>query len=265
VRAEDASEESVGRTLADVAPRAARPFDKEPRSAAEFYERGAYYFSSRNYDGAARDYRRALELQPDFAEAHNRLGRVLMMQGKFADAASEFRKAVEQKGGTYAAAQYNLGFALQKTNNLDDAVRAYEGAIESSGGRNPDAYFQMGIAQLNRNRNAEAATSLRTAIEQNAGRDPDAQHALGVALARQKDYEGAEAAFRAAIEGRGGDFADAHYNLGVLYQETKRTADAIREFESYLQQSPPGGDNRRRVENSLRDLRRALALEGRSP
>ncbi|HEX5707677.1 MAG TPA: serine/threonine-protein kinase, partial [Pyrinomonadaceae bacterium] len=129
-RTADAAEESVGRTLtpADVAPRAARAADREPRSAAEFYERGAYYFSSRNYEGAARDYRRALELQPDFPEAHNRLGRVLMMQSRFSDAASEFRRAVEQKGGSYAAAQYNLGFALQTMRDLDDAVRAYEGA-----------------------------------------------------------------------------------------------------------------------------------------
>ena len=77
---------------------------------------------------------------------------------------------------------------------------------------------------------------------------------------QQNDYAGAEAAFREAIEQRGGDFAFAHYNLGLLYQKTGRTEDAIKEFETYLQQAP-GDENRYRAENTLRDLRRQAARE----
>ena len=73
---------------------------------------------------------------------------------------------------------------------------------------------------------------------------------------------GAEAAFREAINQRGGDFAFAHYNLGLLYQQTGRTAEAITEFETYLQQAPRD-ENRFRAENTLRDLRRKAAREGK--
>jgi tetratricopeptide (TPR) repeat protein len=255
-------EESVGRTLssADITPRAAPAANAEPRSAAEFYERGAYYFSSRNYDAAIRDYRRAIELQPDFANAHNRLGRALMMKGQLGQAADEFREAVRKKNGDYPSASYNLGFALQLQGNADEAVKAYSEAIERRGGNYPDAYFQIGIIQLRRGRDAEAADAMRRAIEQNKGRDPDAQSALGVALAKQRDYAGAETALRAAIEQRGGDFADAHFNLGLVYDKMGRIPDAIREFESYLRQQP-AGENRRLAENSIRDLRRRAARE----
>jgi serine/threonine-protein kinase len=255
-------EDAVGRTLssADAVPRA-RPVTTEPRSAAEFYERGAYYFSSRDFDGAARDYRRALELQPVFPEAHNRLGRVLLMQGRLGDATEAFRKAVSQKGGNYPAAQYNLGFALQARGELDEAIEAYNGAVASRGGKYPDAFFQMGLAHLNRRRYAEAADTLRKAVEQNGGRDPEAQSALGIALSLTEDFAGSEAAFRAAIDGRGGDYADARFNLAMLYAQTGRTEEAVGELETYLMQEG-NAQKRRRGEDALRELRRKLRREG---
>ncbi len=258
-------EEAIGRNLSatEQMPRAHQPTG-EPRAAGEFYERGTYYFSSRNFDGAISDYRRALELQPNFPYAHNRLGRTLMMKGRFGDAAAEFREAIKQRGGSFAAAQYNLGYALQLQNDNVAALEAYSAAIDSRDGKYPDAFFQIGIIHLKLRRDPEAAAALRQAIEQNDGRDADSQHALGVALARQKDYAGAETALRAAIDERGGDFADAHYNLGLLYQQTQRPVEAVREFETYLRQQPDG-QNRRLVENSLRDLRRAVEQNSPQP
>lgn len=254
-------EEAFGRTLS--APEDAervRPIPEEPRTAGEFYERGAYYFSSRDFDRAERDYRRAIELQPVFPEAHNRLGRALMMQGSFRSAAREFREAIEESGGNYPAAQYNLGFALQQQGRYDEAISAYTDAIRSKGGEYPDAYFQIGRSHIARNRFAEAAEAFRRTIAQNNGRDPEAQDFLGVTLALQNDYAGAEAAFRAALEGRGGEYPEARFHLGTLYSETKRTAQAIREFEAYVQQEKDE-KLRRRGDRILRELRRRLERE----
>ncbi|MCA1622042.1 MAG: tetratricopeptide repeat protein [Acidobacteria bacterium] len=216
----------------------------------------------RSYDAAVRDLRRAVELQPEFPEAHNRLGRALMHKGQFRAAAEEFRTAVGQRGGSYPVAQYNLGYVLQQQRENEEALAAYRAAAESSGGNYPDAYYQMGSILLDTpTRAAEAADAFRKAIEQNGGRDPEAYYRLGFALVQQKDFDGAEGALREAISQRGGDFAFAHYNLGLLYQQTGRTQEAIREFETYLQQAP-GDENRHRAENTLRDLRRRAAREG---
>ncbi|HYH87300.1 MAG TPA: serine/threonine-protein kinase [Pyrinomonadaceae bacterium] len=261
----DESEDALGRTLsaAGAAPRGAMV--QQPRNAAEFYENGTYFLSIRSYDAAIRDLRRAVELQPDFPSAHNRLGRALMFKGQFPAAVEEFRKAVEQRGGNFPTAQYNLGFALQQLGNNEKAVAAYRDAIKSRSGDYPDAYYQIGSILLNTPDGAkDAADAFGKAIEQNKGRDPDSLHSLGVALVRQKNYTGAEAAFREAVNQRGGDFAYAHYNLGLLYQQTERPAEAIKEFETYLQQAPrnESRDNRARVENTLRDLRRQIKREG---
>jgi tetratricopeptide (TPR) repeat protein len=255
------SEDAVGRdlTASEQAPRG-RSF-AQPRSAAEFYQNGGYYISVRSYEAAIRDLRRAVELQPQFPEAHNRLGRALLLRGQYGEAAEAFRTAVRQRGGDYPTAQYNVGFALQSQGKADEAISAYNEAIERRGGKYPDAHYQIGSLLLGiPGRSGEAVAPLRKAIEQNNGRDPEAHFKLGVALAQQKDYLNAEAALRRAVEQRGGDFAYAHYNLALLYEETGRTADAIREFETFLQQAPRD-ENRRRVENSLRDLRRRAERE----
>jgi serine/threonine-protein kinase len=261
-RAGEEGDETLGRTLSqsDSAPRGS--LVQQPQTAAEFYENGTYFLSIRSYDAAVRDLRRAVELQPDFPSAHNRLGRALLFKGQFAAAADEFRKAVEQSGGNYPTAQYNLGFALQQQGEKDGAAEAYTAAIKSSDGKYSDALYQIGVIRYEQGRWAESADAFQKTIDQNGGRDPEAFYRLGVARAQQKDYAGAESAFRTAVEQRGGDFAFAHYNLGLLYEQTDRIEDAIREFETYIQQAPRD-ENRYRAENTLRDLRRRAARAGK--
>jgi tetratricopeptide (TPR) repeat protein len=265
----DEADDAVGRMLtpSDQAPRG-RSFS-QPRTAAEFYDNGAYYISIHSYDAAIRDLRRAIELQPTYAQAHNRLGRALLLKRQYGEAGESFRTAVEQRGGNYPMAQYNLGFALQLQGKTDEAVSAYNEAIKSRGGKYADAYYQIGSLLLGiPGRSGEAVEPLRKAIEQNDGRDPEAYFKLGAALAQQKDYPNAEAALREAISQRGGDFAFAHYNLGLLYESTGRVPEAIQEFEAFLLQAPrddENRENRRRVENTLRDLRRRAAREAKQP
>jgi serine/threonine-protein kinase len=262
------AEESVGRTLTGAAENPAggsapqgRAVER-PQTAVEFYESATHHFSVRNYDAAVRDFRRAVELQPDFPSARNRLGRALLLKGQFAAAAEEFRVAAEQRGGDFPAALYNLGFALQQQGRTDQAVEAYRAAIERSGGSYPDAYYQIGEVYFSQPRRlGDAAAAYRLAVEQNGGRDPEALFKLGVVLARSEDLAGAEAAFRQAIEQRGGDFASAHFNLGLVYENMGRLPEAVAEYESYLRLAPKD-ENRRVAENSIRGLRRRIEREG---
>jgi serine/threonine-protein kinase len=260
-RAGNESDDTLGRTLssADSSPRGS--LVEQPRTAADFYENGTYFISIRSYDAAVRDLRQAVALQPDFPEAHNRLGVALMRKGQFRDAIAEFQTAVSQREGKYPTAQYNLGFVLQQQRENEKAVEAYRAAIDANGGEYPDAFYQIGSVLLETpGRAAEGAEAFRKAIEQNKGRDPEAHYRLGFALVQQEDFAGAEAAFREAINQRGGDFPYAHYNLGLLYQQTGRLDEAIKEFEAYLEQAPRD-ENRHRAENTLRDLRRRAARE----
>ncbi|HVF45565.1 MAG TPA: serine/threonine-protein kinase [Pyrinomonadaceae bacterium] len=258
----DDADEALGRTLASVDSAPRGTLVAQPRTAAEFYENGTYNFSVRNYDAAVRDFRKAVELQSVYPSAHNRLGRTLMLKGQPSAAAEEFRKAVEQNGGTYPVAQFNLGVALQQMGDTNAAAAAYQDAIKAKGGTYPDAFYQLGVAYSNEGRWPEAADALRKSIEQDGGRDPDAQLRLGYVLVKQEDYAGAERVFRDALERRGGVLPYAHYNLGLLYEQTGRLQEAVAEFETFLQQAPRD-ENRYRVENTLRDLRRRAERESK--
>jgi serine/threonine protein kinase/tetratricopeptide (TPR) repeat protein len=258
-RGGDKSEDGLGRTLSSSDASPSGSLVEQPRTAADFYENGTYFLSIRSYDAAVRDLRQAVALQPEFPEAHNRLGVALMRKGQFHDAIGSFQTALSQRQGKYPTAYYNLGFAFQQQRENRLALKAYREAIDANGGDYPDAFYQIGSILIETPGGAaEAADAFRKAIEQNKGRDPEAQYRLGFALVQQKDYAGAEAAFREAINQRGGDFAFAHYNLGLLYQQTDRIDEAIKEFETYLEQAPRD-ENRNRAENTLRDLRRQAA------
>ena len=54
---------------------------------------GIYFSKSKNYEDAERSYRRALDLDPDMAEAHYDLGLLLFDLGKFQEAKAEAQKA----------------------------------------------------------------------------------------------------------------------------------------------------------------------------
>ena len=73
--------------------------------------------------------RKAIELKPDYAEAHLNLGNILQGLGKFKEAAISTHKAIELKPD-YAEAYLNLGNILKNLGKLEDAKLSYHKAIE---------------------------------------------------------------------------------------------------------------------------------------
>ncbi len=63
-------------------------------------------------DEAIAEFRAAIRLKPDYAEAHINLGIALQDQGKLEEAIAEYRAAIRLKPD-YAEAHYNLGLALK--------------------------------------------------------------------------------------------------------------------------------------------------------
>jgi serine/threonine protein kinase/tetratricopeptide (TPR) repeat protein len=248
----DEADESIGRDPQEGGEARVAP-EGEPQTAADFYDRGTYFFSVKNFDAAEKDFRRAVEMQSNYPQAHNRLGRALLMKRQFGEAAKEFRTAIDQKNGQYPTGYYNLGFALQLQGDASSALNSFYTAINQRGGNYPDAYYQIGSIQLELGRNKEAADALRKAIEQNGGRDPLANLKLGTALAIENDFAGAEQAIRAAIEQKGGDFPEAQKQLALMYEKSDRPKDAAREYRVYLEKHPDAFD-RRMVEQKIKGL-----------
>ena len=91
---------------------------------------------------AEKSYKKAIELKPDFPEAHNNLGNTLFELSKIDEAETSLKKAIELKPD-YAEAHYNLGVTLQNLGRLDEAEKSYKKAIELKPDF-PEAYNNLG-------------------------------------------------------------------------------------------------------------------------
>ena len=73
--------------------------------------------------------RKAIEIKPDYAEAHSNLGNILRDLGKLKEAESSYRKAIKIKPN-FAEAHSNLGIMLSNLGNLEEAELSHRTAIE---------------------------------------------------------------------------------------------------------------------------------------
>ncbi|HND56334.1 MAG TPA: tetratricopeptide repeat-containing glycosyltransferase family protein, partial [Pirellulaceae bacterium] len=80
-------------------------------------------------EGAAASYNRALQLDPNYAEAHNNLGVVRRAQGDTASAIECYRRAIAA-APRHAEARNNLANALQAVGRFDEALTHYDQAIQ---------------------------------------------------------------------------------------------------------------------------------------
>jgi len=92
-------------------------------------------------DQARRVYERLLRIDPDHADAHVNLGRLLHKDGGPAHAADHYRRALEIDP-QHEIAAFNLGVALEDLGRFREAIEAYQRALELDP-QNADAHFNL--------------------------------------------------------------------------------------------------------------------------
>ncbi|HKX26588.1 MAG TPA: TonB family protein [Blastocatellia bacterium] len=143
--------------------------DKKDPEAHDLYKKGKGLELDRQWKEAVEVYRRAVQLQPNFASAYNHLGWCYAALGKF-DQALE----AHQQGLLYAGvklfnyevkptqAHYAIGSDLYNLGRYDEALAAYERALKFDS-KNKDALYELGrtrIAQGNREEATKIAERL---------------------------------------------------------------------------------------------------------
>ncbi|MEA2238347.1 MAG: eukaryotic-like serine/threonine-protein kinase [Thermoanaerobaculia bacterium] len=223
---------------------------------AEAHTSRAYYLMNFDSDltAAAREFDRAIVLNPSYATAHQWYSRLLITTTRYNDAIREIRRAemldplslviIAETGGVYADsgrlddavaecrraidlepsfafAHYVLAGALLKQRKLDDAIRESEAAWRL--GEDPRSLVRLGLAY------------------RAAGRDADADRVLTELQAlRQKRFV-------------------PSYGVATLEIALGRTDDALAHLKQASQEIPPGQYHRLLEQDPLLDPIRAEA------
>ncbi len=172
---------------------------QKPDDAGIHFQLGYAYTAARDSENAAKEYRRATELDPKMLPAFVNLGLALLDQ-KPAEAVAPLRQAVALAPDA-SRPKVLLGVALEKTGDT-----------------------QAAIEQLRAARDLDSSNI-------------DIQLELARALLMGQHYDEAEKEFRAALTLRP-DSGMAHYGLAESLLQEKKNEEAAVELATYLQSSP---------------------------
>ncbi|HVT82568.1 MAG TPA: tetratricopeptide repeat protein [Phycisphaerae bacterium] len=197
---------------------------------------GKFLTDARDLDAAEDACRRAVELKPDFAEAHVNLGNVLRLAGSGAGAAAEYRYALRLNPSA-ALVHKLLGATLLAIgrDHLAESIAALREALRLNPA-DADAGNFLGVALRAAGDNPGAAAAFRAAVR--PGKDfPVAMNNLGNALQAMGELDEAAACYRAAVE-TNPHFAEAHNNLASVLKEQGEVDASVDEYRQAVQLQP---------------------------
>ncbi len=185
-------------------------------SATELAKKG-------QHQAAVAEWKKAIDLSPGEARAHNNLGVSLSAAGETEEAIAQFRAALELSP-EYPEALNNLGDALVRKRRLAEAIPFLEKAIDLNP-RYASAHSNLGSALAQLNRLGEAIPHLEKAAEYKPDL-VDAHNNLGVALAISGRFEAAIPVLKRAVKLSGGKEPMILDLLARVYAETGRFPQA---------------------------------------
>jgi len=189
-------------------------------------------------DKAVAQYRQALAIKPDFAEAHNNLGMILDREGKRDEAMAHYEAALASQSD-YAEPHNNIGVILDREGKLHEAMACYEKALALRPDF-ADAHRNLAMLLDRAGRPAEAMAHYRQAL----AIDPDSAEAhnnMGVILAREGRFDEAAAHYREALAINAG-YAEAHANLGHELMRSGKFDESYLHLAKALEALPKRAD-----------------------
>ena len=226
-----------------------------PRDAMAFLHRGRAYSALGSVLKAESDFKAALRINLDMAEAHEALGQLYKAQGLMDLAEEQLRKAqVLRPKDPQLLAQ--LGDFYRERERFAEAIPLSLAAVAIAPG-NPRLWASLGLAYQGLGRNGEALDAFRRAITIDPD-DPFYHYRSGLAFLAMKRFDEAAAALQTAAL-KDPMKPDPHLELGRLYRLQGKNAMALQSYRWALRLGLLNPDALRAVEEL------AAAFDGSGP
>jgi Tfp pilus assembly protein PilF len=183
------------------------PTEKERQTAEIRYNLGVQAQQAGNIQEALSEFQRAVEIDPDNAEAQNALGILLHLSfRRHAEAIEHYEKALEIRP-TFSEARSNLANVYLDQGQYDQAIKLYEQVLNDMLYPTPFiAQGNMGWAYYKKGDTAKALENIKAAVTLNP------------------------------------NFCLGFKNLGLIHEQTGNTEEACKQFGQYRQQCPDVAD-----------------------
>ena len=192
-------------------------------------------------DAAIESFRSAIALDPNYAEAHNNFGRLLLELGRTDDALEQTRTALRLAPGL-ALAHHNMGAIHSRLGETDEAIKRFRKANELRP-NSPETLRMLGNALTREKKYFEAEQALQTAIR-NDPRNAESHTLLGQAQAAiGKEAEAMESYSRALILAPNSSVANNR--MALFLQTMGDFGQAETYFRKAIELDPDNGENYR--------------------
>ncbi len=213
----------VGR-LQDAIQATEKAAQLDPKSVLAHANLVSLYGRAGNLQKAEEHYRAVLALNPDqFPKAHYDYGLLLMRKGQFAAADAALRRAL-QIDPSYAQAHNNLGYVLEREGRQAEAMAEYRKSIESLPSFR-QAHFNLGRILVNQGKYQEGIEQLLQTLTPVDESTPAYLYAVGASYGRAGDRPKALEYLRRARDealARGQSKLLSNINRDLLTLEGKR-------------------------------------------
>ncbi|MEO6588164.1 MAG: tetratricopeptide repeat protein [Pyrinomonadaceae bacterium] len=207
---------------------------KNKRAAAErLYSQGLGVLSRDEYARAAAFFEKAVEVDPNYAEAWYQAGFSYGMLGKHEESLKSSKQAARLRP-EWTETYVNIGASNFALGRYDDAVNAYRQAAKLDSG-NSDTQYALGLSFNKLGRSDEEILAYKRAVALKPDFTP-AYEKLGLAYYKQKRYDEAIPVFE-SLKTYKPDAKTYNY-LGESYYESGKTDESIEAFNNAVNYNP---------------------------
>src|SRR5581483_5512619 len=188
-----------------------------PKNVVAYFNLGNLLAQKNRFDLAETNFKKAIEIEPNYTESHQRLGQVYEFIRFFGRAKSQYEKALATRGGSASTQQELKSSVLRSEREIQQAKVQGEEALRQSRKAQAEEDLNLAISLL------EQAVSINP-------ESADLRFSLGELYERTDKIDPAFNAMRAALEFDPA-FAAAHQHLGMLYEKRRFFHLALKEWK----------------------------------